>query len=318
MPHGSFKTALVLSGGSARALAHLGVLEELQKNRIRVDMVVGCSMGAIIGGLYAYYGDVAPVIEKMRELVESDLFLNAVSAASEDSPSVLTNGFLNRFIWLFRRGVYYTHSMIRPTLVTEETYSEIMNDLLPDHPIEDLSIPFASVALDLLSGEEVVSRKGSLRKAVAASAAIPGLLPPIELRGRTLVDGGWTDNVPVAPAIAMGAHFVIASDACLDIPHLGALPTSAIESLFRCNEITRILLNRHRKAYADIELIPDIGALYWANFGELDRCRSAGREAFRARAARIRRRRRLRLCQTLMGLLHPCRRGGWRHHFVMD
>ena len=318
MPQGRFKTALVLSGGSARALAHLGVLEELQKHGTRVDMVVGTSMGAIIGGLYAYHGDAAPVIKKMRNLVENDLFLNAVSVAAEDSPAVAGNGFLNRFVWLFRRGVYYTHSMVRPTLVTEETYSEIMSDLLPDHPIERLAIPFASVALDLLSGEEVVLRKGSLRKAVAASAAIPGLLPPIEIRGRTLVDGGWADNIPVAPAIAMGAHFVIASDACLDIPYLGPLPTSAIESLFRCNEIARILLNRHRKAYADVELVPDLGPMYWANFGELDRCLSAGRAVSKANAARIRRRRRLRRCLTLTGLLHPCRRGRWRHPFIMD
>jgi NTE family protein len=317
MPRMGFKTALVLSGGSARALAHLGVLEALQEHGIRVDMVVGTSMGAIIGGLYAYYGDVAPVVARMRNLVENELFLRAASAAMEDTPENANHGFLNRFMWLFRRGVYYTHSMIRPNLVTEESYWEIISDLMPDQPIEKLSIPFASVAMDLLNGEEIVLGKGSLRKAVAASAAIPGILPPVEIRGRVLVDGGWVDNVPVAPAIAMGAHLVVASDACLDIPYLGPLPTSAIESLFRCNEITRITLNRHRGGHADVKIVPEIGPLSWANFSEIDRCLSAGRAALKAKLKHIRRGRRVRRCTTMMGLIHPGRRSNWRHPFVM-
>ncbi len=313
-----FKTALVLSGGSARGLTHLGVLDEVQKHGFKVDIIVGASMGAVVGALYAYYGDVAMVVEKMRALVESDIFLRTISIAREDVPEIGPDGFFNRFMWLFRKGVYYTHSMMRPALVQEETYQDIMNDLIPDHPIEKLEIPFAAVAMDFITGEEIVMRTGSLRKAVAASSAIPGLLPPIHFNGRILVDGGWVDNVPVAPAIAMGAHFVLAVDASLDILGLGPPPISAIESLFRCNEITRIILMRERKASADVLLVPKIDQILWSNFACIDHCSSAGRDVLRENLKLIRRKKRLRRLQTLMGILHPVRREKWRHPFVMS
>ena len=78
-----FKTALVLGGGGSRALAHLGVLDEILKNNIHIDLIVGTSMGAIVGGLYAYYGDVSAVSNKMRNFLQSDLFLNTLSGAAE-------------------------------------------------------------------------------------------------------------------------------------------------------------------------------------------------------------------------------------------
>ena len=313
----SFKTALVLSGGSARGLTHIGVLEEIQRHDIQVDLIVGTSMGAVVGALYAAYGSIPKTIEKIRELVESEMFTRTLSVAMEDVPAIGPDGFFNRFMWLFRRGVYYTHSMIRPTLIPEETYAEVISQLIPDTAIEDLPLPFAAVSMDLSSGEEIVLSKGSLRKAVSASAAIPGILPPVELNGRILVDGGWIDNVPVAPAIALGAHFVIAVDASLDTFSLGPVPSSAIENLFRCNEISRITLTQQRKSGADIILIPEIGQMYWADFGAMDQCISAGREIVKQNLLRIRRATEARRFKSLYGLLHPARRGKWRHHFLI-
>lgn len=317
MPRSAFKTALVLSGGSARGLTHIGVLEEIQRHDIQIDLIVGTSMGAVVGALYASYGTIAKTLEKMRELVESDLFVRTLSLAMEDVPAVGPDGFFNRFMWLFRRGVYYTHSMIRPTLVPEETYTEVISQLIPDGNIEDLAIPFAAVSMDLFNGEEVVLSKGSLRKAVSASAAIPGILPPVEIHGRALVDGGWIDNVPVAPAIALGAHFVIAVDASLDTVGLGPVPSSAIESLFRCNEISRITLTHQRRSHADVILVPDIGHLYWANFGAMDRCISAGRDIVNENLLLIRQKMENRRLKSLRGRLHPARQRNWRHPFIV-
>ncbi len=316
MPHRSFKTALVLSGGSARGLAHLGVLCELERHKIPVDIIVGTSMGALIGGLYALHGDAERVNREIRKLTESDLFLKTISVAREDAPELGPDGFFNRFMWLFRKGVYYTHSMIRPALVPEEVYSQIMSDLIPDRLIESLPTAFAAVTMDLMTGEEIVLTKGSLRMAIAASAAIPGILPPVEMDGRTLVDGGWVDNTPAAPAIAMGAHLVLAVDTTLDIPGLGPLPFSAMESIFRCNEITRILLNRHRRVPADVLLVPKMGQLFWANFSAMERCREAGKEAFRENLPKFIQKKRIRRCLSLSGLRHPARRSDWHHPFV--
>jgi NTE family protein len=312
-----FNSALVLSGGSARALTHLGILREIERHHFPVDMIVGCSMGAVVGALYAFYGEIGTTIKKMQQLTESELFIKAVSVATDDSSDLGPDGFLNRFMWLFRRGVYYTHSMIRSTMVPEEAYVQIISELIPDAQIEDLPRPFAAVAMDIVTGEEIVLTTGSLRKAVSASAAIPGILPPVEIHGRTLVDGGWIDNVPVAPAIALGAHFILAVDATMGILGLGSPPLSALESLFRCNEITRIALNRHRNSSADILLVPELGYVFWADFSGLDRAIAAGSEAFSTYYASIKRKRLYRGVKTLGGLLHPARKPGWRHPFVI-
>jgi len=318
MSKSRFKSALVLSGGSARALAHLGVIEEIERRRMNVDMIVGASMGAIIGGLYAYYGDAGAVITKLRELFASEVFHKSASAVSDDGNGQFgPDGFLHRLIQLFRRGVYYTHSMLRSELVSEDLYSEIFEMLMPDILIEDLPVPFAAIAMDLVTGDEIVITKGSLRRAVAASSAIPGIFPVIEINGRPLVDGGWVDNVPVAPAIALGAHFVLAVDATLEISGTVAFPQSALEIAFRCDEITRILLARHRKSYADALITPEIGQVFWANFGALDKCVSAGRKAFKESVSTLLKKAAWRRYVTAWGSIHPCRVGEWRHPFLI-
>lgn len=318
MSKNRFKSALVLSGGSARGLAHLGVIEEIGRRNIRFDMIVGSSMGAIIGGLYAYYGDAATVVAKLRKLFASDLFVKTASAVIDDGTGqFIPDGFLDRFIRLFRRGVYYTHSMLRSELVSESLYGEIMGMLMPDIAIENLPIPFAAVAMDLATGDEIVITKGSLRKAVAASSAIPGLFPVIEINGRPLLDGGWVDNVPVAPAIALGAHFVLAVDTTLEISGMPPYPQTAIETAFRCNEIGRILLTRHRKSHADVLIAPEIGEVFWADLTALDKCVSAGRAAFNENASTVMKKAALRRYLTCWGSIHPCRAGEWHHPFLI-
>lgn len=317
MPRNRFQTALVLSGGSARALTHLGAMTELLARGIAPDLIVGTSMGAVIGGLYAYYRDMGRVREAVHGLVESELFVRTISAASEDRPEVDHDGFFNRFMGLFRKGVYYTHSLTRPALIPLGTYREIMTDLIPDCDMEELPVRLATIAMDPATGEEIVITRGSLLRAVSASSAVPGILPQVEVEGRMLVDGGWLDNVPVAPAIALGAHFVIALDASLGIEGLGPTPSAAIEHVFRCNEITRIRLMQHRKRHADAIVRPRIGETNWSEFSCIDRCSTAGRDAVREALPVIQRKLFERKLLTLGGHVHPARRGDWRHPFLI-
>ena len=223
------------------------------------------------------------------------------------------DGFFNRFIWLFRRGVFLSRTMLQMELVAEDLYDGLFSMLIPEVLIEDLPVRFAAVAMDLLTGEEIVLTKGSLRRAVAASSSIPGMFPAIQINGRTLVDGGWTDNVPVAPAIALGAHFVLASDATLEVSGMATEPKSAMEILFRCNEISRVLLTRHLKSAADVLITPEIGNISWADFNSLDHCLAAGRKAFDQNSSAILKQLLVRRFQTLEGTIHPGRFGEWRH-----
>jgi NTE family protein len=313
-----FKSALALSGGSARALSHLGVIQEIERRNMKFDLIVGTSMGAVIGGLYAFFGDSAKVIERLKNLFESELFLKtAFNAVDEDFVFASPDGFFNRFMWLFKQGVFYTRTMLHTEMVADELYDGLLSILIPDVLIEDLRVPFASVAMDLQTGEEIVLTRRSLRRAIAASSSIPGMFPAIRINGRMLVDGGWADNVPVAPAIALGAHFVLAVDATHDIEGIAIHPKSALTVLLRCHEITGILLTRHRKSAADVLIVPEIGDIFWADFKSLDHCLAAGRKAFEEKASAISKQVLLRRFRTLRGAIHPGRTGKWKHPLVI-
>lgn len=311
-----FKTALVLSGGGSRALAHLGVLDELVNHDTRLDLIVGTSMGAIVGGLYAYHGDMTIVLQKIREFLQSDLFVETLSRATSGVDDEESGSLLERFVGLFRKGIYFTYSIVKSALVTEQAFLQIISDLIPAYPIEKLRVPFAAVAMDIVSGEEVVLRTGCLRQSVAASAAIPGVLPPVQRDGRYLVDGGWVDNVPVTPAIAMGAHFVIGVDAALQIDELGPLPSAALDLLHRGNDITRIALSRERRLCADVLLVPPLGAMNWADFQNLDQTVQAGRHTVLQNLAHLRIEGYRRKARCILGRRHPARDANWRRPMV--
>ncbi len=299
-----FKTALVLSGGAARALAHLGVLEQLEKHNIKIDIIVGTSMGAIIGGLYSYYGKALFVNRHIRKFLESEIFQKGIALASDHSTTgEESEGFFQRFLTSFKKGLFYTRSVTRQSLVPSDYYNEAMIQLIPEANIEQLSIPFAAVALDITSGEEIVFRTGSLRKAVMASAAIPGIFPPLSINDRVLVDGGWVDNAPVIPAIIMGAHFVICSDSSWSVSELWPNPTSAIELAFRCNDITRILLTDLKKQHADVIIRPKLHGITWSDFGSIDYCHLAGSIACKETISEIKKKMRFRYFITLGGLI---------------
>jgi NTE family protein len=312
-----FKTALVLSGGSARALAHLGVLQGIEKLCISADMIVGASMGALIGALYAFHGDAQKVSRITREFLDNALFRDALSLATEDAHDNADSGFFQRFAVHLRKGMFCSRSLTRPSIISPDLYLDILTEIIPDVPVKSLSIPFAAVAMDLGSGQEVVLRSGSLRQAVAASAAIPGILPAVAWQGRSLVDGSWLDNVPVTPAIALGAHFVVAVDAAWESSSLRVSPRSAVEIAFRSNEITRIILNQQRRAVGDVLLVPEVDRVLWSDFRAIDRCIAAGNEVVAANCGHIRRQRLFRQLISLGGWIHPARSAVWRRALVI-
>ncbi|MDA8308581.1 MAG: patatin-like phospholipase family protein [Deltaproteobacteria bacterium] len=314
-----FKSALALSGGSARGLSHLGVIQQIEKRNLKFDLIVGSSMGAMVGGLYAFFGNVDRVVESFNDLFGSKPFLKAASSAIDEGSAFMgPEGFFNRSIWLFRHGLFYTRTLLQMDLVGEELFEELLSMLIPDVLIEELPVRFAAVAMDLDTGEEVVLTRGPLRRAIAASVAIPGIFPPVKVGRRTLVDGGWADNVPASPAVALGAHFVLAVDAALEIPAMNSGHRSALEILFRCNEITRILLTGHRKSAADVLIVPEIGDTFWADFTSMDHCMAAGRKAFEENLPAIVKQMRMRRLRTLEGTIHPGRNGQWNHPMVID
>ncbi|SHF41346.1 NTE family protein [Desulfacinum infernum DSM 9756] len=296
------KTALVLSGGAARALAHLGALQAMEERRIAIDALVGTSMGAIIGALYAHYGSAQVVQEKIRGFVESERFRDTLSFAVDESRDASTQSLFDRFGQQIRKGYFYTRLVTQPSLVPEDDYWELLRELVPDVRIEELPVPFGAVALDILTGDEVVFVKGPLLRALGASASIPGMGPPVRHRGRLLVDGGWIDNVPCLPARRLGAHFVVAVETSSDVSDIQPLPDSALEYALRSSEASRIALNKLRLLEADFVVRPAVSHIRWSDFHLFDELVDEGHRAWREAAPAIARRQRLRALNPLTRL----------------
>jgi len=179
------KLALALGGGAARGWAHVGVIRALQAHGIEPDMVCGTSIGALVGAAYA-----------SGELVRFEAWIRRLSLLDIAS---------------------FMDFSLNGGLIKGEKLMAFFAKTFEDRPIEELSMPFGAVACDLHTGAEVWLREGSIAQAVRSSIALPGLLTPSHYAGRTLVDGGLVNPVPVSLARAMGADLVIAVDLNTDL-----------------------------------------------------------------------------------------------------
>jgi NTE family protein len=175
------KIGLALGSGSARGLAHLGVIRALQEAGIKVDYVAGTSIGALVGAVYA--------------------------AGSIDS---LESTF-QKFDWK-KMVSFFDVIFPKSGLIDGAKVRDLVRVLVRTEVVESLPIPFCAVATDIQSGEEVVISQGDLIEAVRASIAVPGIFTPVRSNGLLLVDGGLVNPVPVSVARAMGADIVIAVD----------------------------------------------------------------------------------------------------------
>ena len=272
-----FKVGLALGGGAARGLAHVGVLRAFEQARVPIDIVVGTSMGAIIGGAYVAFGDAERVEQKVRQVLTSEEFRrNRLSFLRETRNQ--RGGLFFSMANLIRRGIFFGVSNLRPSFLSAEEFASSFEAIIPERAIEELPKTYAAVALDIATAEEVLIRKGSLRLATEASSAIPGILPPVRKNGRILIDGGWIDKVPVLPAFHLGADVVIAVDITADLTDAPEY-RRGVDIMVRANSIKDAVLVEYSRRMADVVVSPAVGDVHWADFGAFERCISAGRAA---------------------------------------
>ncbi len=195
------RIGLVLGGGGARGGAHLGVLEVLEELRVPVDCIAGTSMGALVGGAYAAGVSPAEIEELVRRTDWISIFDDT---AGRDSVDLRRKAMDDRYYSGLEFGVSRQGLAFREGAVAGEKLKLFFNELvrsdLGDRPIEQLSLPLSIIATDIGTGERVAIRSGNLTSAMRASMSVPGLIAPVLREGRKLVDGGLTDNLPVAEA----------------------------------------------------------------------------------------------------------------------
>lgn len=179
--------ALVLGSGGARGMAHIGVIEEIEARGYKVVSVSGCSIGAIVGAFYS-----ANKLDVFTKWARSLTYLNVLRLVDF---SFISNGAI--------RG---------------DKLFAVLSEMLGDVAIEDLPLPYTAVATDLVSSKEVWFQRGSLEQAMRASAAIPGLIQPVEYDNRLYVDGGVLNPLPIAASVSAHADYIMAVDLSADVP----------------------------------------------------------------------------------------------------
>jgi predicted acylesterase/phospholipase RssA len=241
---------LVLSGGGARGLAHVGVIQELLAAGIPIDRVGGTSMGAFVGGMLALGMDADEIDARCYEE------------------------------WV-RRSPLSDYRIPRISLIRGEKARSMLIRTFGETRIEAAPREFACVSCDLVSGELVVHRRGWLAEAVGASISVPGLVPPLQKGGRLLVDGGVLDNLPVGAVAASQEGPLIAVDITARVRPAdpAAEPPGLKETLMRTLTLGSSDTAAAARRHADLVIKPaDIGAGF-LEFHQLDRLRDEGRRA---------------------------------------
>jgi len=286
LPPWRLKVGLALGGGAARGLAHIGVLRALVREGIPIDIITGTSMGAVVGGAYAAMGDIAEIERRVRGLLTSGEFQQMRMSFLRETKS-RRGSLLYSVTKLVRRGIVYGVSTMRPSFVSAEKFARSLGRILPDVEVSTTPIRFAASSVDLETAEEVVLCHGRLREVAAASAAIPGILPPRRLHGRLLIDGGWVDKIPVLPAFRLGADIVIAVDISADLEEPKRY-LRGIDVVLRANTIKDSVMTELHRRLADVVIEPAVRKIHWADFESVDFCIAAGDAAATAAVPKIR------------------------------
>jgi NTE family protein len=238
------KIALVLGAGSSKGFAHIGVVKILESNKIPIHMIVGTSVGSVVGSLYASGYDAFQLQRISFSIEKTDIV----------DLTVPDNGFIKG-----------------------EKLEEFINRILKNTPMEKLKIPFYAVATDIQTGQEVVFGRGNTGQAVRASCSIPGIFRPVKIADGMYVDGGVVSPVAVDAAKRFGADIVIAVD--ISTGGERAFPGNTIETLLQSIDIMYSKLASIQLSKADVIIRPKVGDIGSADFSKRHEAILEGEEA---------------------------------------
>ena len=280
------RIGLALGGGGARGLAHIGVLMVLEREGIPIDLIVGTSIGALIGGAYASGLSPEELQKRGDAYLNSAEFQSSAIRAFRKAHAKGQLGLTERIQTYLRNTFYLIQAMFKPGILPNEDFQTTINYFIPDIQIEETRIPFRAVATDLVSGKEIIFSEGPLRQAVMASCAVPGAIAPLKEGERLLSDGGITCLVPSSVARKEGADIVIsvAVDRCILPEEL----RTVVDVYQRANEIMSEKLKNYELANADVVILPEVGDLHWSDFSEAMNLIDEGEKAAREKLDDIR------------------------------
>ena len=271
---------LALGGGGARGIAHVAILETLEEAGIPVAGIAGTSAGALVGAMWLRLGSAEATLTRWRSFLASG-FPGTLPDVRLTEEVTTRDNLLLQFARRVRRGAAVILALERRSLVDPEDFQKALELLLPEGRIEDLRLPFCAVATDFETGRTRELRSGSLHRAVTASSAVPGVLPPVLLDGHHLIDGGVVADVPVCEARRLSPRPVVAVDVGEVAGPQDFGTITVPRAILRADILTHSAFRAVMVRGADLVLRPEVGAIHWSEFIRLEEAFEAGRKAAR-------------------------------------
>lgn len=276
------KIGLVLSGGGAKGAAHIGVLKVIESNQIPIDYVVGTSIGAYVGGLYALGYSAAEIENIMLNLSWEDSYSDFIPRRLL---SLKNKDLRDKYNIPIRLGIRDGQLQSPSGLLLGQSAGSLLKQstdvVAKFESFDRLAIPYRAIAADLATAKMVVINKGSITQAMRASAAVPGVVEPVKIDGKLLVDGGIANNMPIDVVKAMGADIVIAVDIGSPL-----FPKENINSTLDVfNQLSTIITNNTTQAQKnylstrDVLIRPKIDFLSTTDFSMMSQALDLGKQA---------------------------------------
>jgi NTE family protein len=280
------KIGLALGGGGVRGFSHIGVLNVLELEDIHIDLIVGTSAGALIGGAYASGQSPREIQNKIDAYLRSPEFHDSTLRSIGLSFSPQYKSFFKKTQNFIMNRYWIVRAFFEPSMLPSDDFQSLINYFLPDIDVRQTKIPFRAVSTDLITGRKIVFSEGSLRQAVLASCSVPGAVAPVRHGDWILADGSITSVVPVHATREAGADIVIAVVVDRDSPPFVSIKTGK-DVLYRAGEIVSDTLEAAELKYADVVIHPRVGDLHWMDFKRAGDLVKKGEEAARESLAKI-------------------------------
>ncbi len=274
---------LALGGGGARGLAHLGIIEVLLEAGYSIKRIVGVSMGSLVGAMVATGDNPQKIRAKALRYLLSERFqkhqqtlFGMGSDSSEQEASY--------FSWYYRIGEFLKANRLFRRIVTQPgmlpgiLLEDVMKNLVEERSIEDFPIPLSVVAVDLISGHQVVLENGPVREAVRGSSSLPGIFPPVQFNNMQLCDTGTFCSLPARIARSYGHSPVIAVEVSNDVVP-GIECKTALDVLMRVDEVGENYWRKQVRHRADLLIKPDVSQVPWYDFTAAEKLFNLGKKA---------------------------------------
>jgi NTE family protein len=269
---------LALGGGGGRGLAHLGVLDVLEEHDLRPRAIVGSSIGAMFGTMYALQPDAKQVIERVSTFLRSPAFAG-LNLPVIDGAEVEDQTWLSALTAAARQTMLFTRAATGIAVSRVETLVAVADTLCEGKGFEDLEIPMHVCAVRFPSGECRVFDDGDLIRSVAASMAVPGVFEPLLIDGEKFVDGGLASEVPAREARLVADNDVVVAVNVGARPDPNFEPSNVLSMLDWATRVKSLYLRRFEKTLADVLIEPLVGFRQWHDFSRVEAEIEAGRQA---------------------------------------